>query len=191
MRRQTGEHSSAGRAHALQAWGHRFEPCCSHHFDPPYPPGLPGAVVQLVRTPACHAGGRGFKSLPRRHPFFVLTVWSSRRRGRGKDTFASVAQLVEQRTENPRVVGSIPTGGTIPAGIPCGDLNASVAHLVERHLAKVEVASSSLVTRSKTGQSFLCPVFLKIERCHSQVVRQSSAKAPLPSSNLGGTSSLC
>ena len=26
--------------------------------------------------------------------------------------FASVAQLVEQRTENPRVVGSIPTGGT-------------------------------------------------------------------------------
>ena len=26
-----------------------------------------GAVVQLVRTPACHAGGRGFKSHPRRH----------------------------------------------------------------------------------------------------------------------------
>ena len=51
---------------------------------------------------------------------------------------ASVAQLVEQRTENPRVVGSIPTGGT----------NADLAHLVERHLAKVEVASSSLVIRS-------------------------------------------
>ena len=28
-------------------------------------------------------------------------------------SYASVAQLVEQRTENPRVVGSIPTGGTI------------------------------------------------------------------------------
>ncbi len=27
--------------------------------------------------------------------------------------------------------------------------NAGVAHLVERHLAKVEVASSSLVTRSR------------------------------------------
>ena len=53
---------------------------------------------------------------------------------------ASVAQSVEQRTENPRVVGSIPTGGT---------KDADVAHLVERHLAKVEVASSSLVTRSK------------------------------------------
>ena len=29
--------------------------------------------------------------------------------------------------------------------------NADLAHLVERHLAKVEVASSSLVIRSKKG----------------------------------------
>ena len=57
--------------------------------------------------------------------------------------YASVAQLVEQRTENPRVVGSIPTGGTI----------ADVAHLVERHLAKVEVASSSLVIRSSSKRN--------------------------------------
>ena len=54
--------------------------------------------------------------------------------------FASVAQLVEQGTENPRVGGSIPPGGT---------KYADVAHLVERHLAKVEVASSSLVIRSR------------------------------------------
>ena len=54
-------------------------------------------------------------------------------------THASVAQSVEQGTENPRVVGSIPTGGTT---------YADLAHLVERHLAKVEVASSSLVIRS-------------------------------------------
>ena len=53
--------------------------------------------------------------------------------------FAQVAQSVEQGTENPRVIGSIPIGGTI---------NADVAHPVERHLAKVEVASSSLVIRS-------------------------------------------
>ena len=46
--------------------------------------------------------------------------------------------MVEQRTENPRVVGSIPTGGT----------NADLAHLVERDLAKVEVAGSSPVIRS-------------------------------------------
>ena len=57
-------------------------------------------------------------------------------------SYASVAQSVEQGTENPRVIGSIPIGGTIFAGL---------AHLVERHLAKVEVASSSLVTRSKRG----------------------------------------
>ena len=55
--------------------------------------------------------------------------------------YASVAQLVEQRTENPRVVGSIPTGGT--------NGYADLAHLVERHLAKVEVAGSSPVIRSK------------------------------------------
>ena len=29
--RKTWEHSSAGRASALQAEGHRFEPYCSHH----------------------------------------------------------------------------------------------------------------------------------------------------------------
>ena len=80
-----------------------------------------GSVVQLVRTLACHARGRGFEPHPNRH-------------------LASVAQSVEQGTENPRVIGSIPIGGTI---------NAGVAHLVERHLAKVEVASSSLVARSK------------------------------------------
>ena len=96
-----------------------------------------GSVVQLVRTPACHAGGRGFKSLPSRH-------------------YAFVAQLVEQRTENPRVTGSIPVEGTTERG---AFRSASVAHLVERHLAKVEVASSSLVTRSKTERSPLRSVF--------------------------------
>ena len=75
----------------------------------------------MVRTLACHARGQGFEPPYRRQ-------------------FASVAQLVEQGTENPRVVGSIPTGGTIKY--------ADLAHLVERHLAKVEVASSSLVSRS-------------------------------------------
>ena len=60
--------------------------------------------------------------------------------------FASVAQLVEQGTENPRVVGSSPTGGTI---------FADLAHLVERHLAKVEVAGSSPVIRSRTKDAYV------------------------------------
>ena len=113
------EHSSAGRASALQAEGHRFEPYCSHHY---------GLVVQLVRTLACHARGRRFDPDPGRQ-------------------FASVAQSVEQGTENPRVIGSIPTGGTIRNAIAFL-IQADLAHLVERHLAKVEVASSSLVIRS-------------------------------------------
>ena len=87
----------------------------------PIVPTKCGPVVQLVRTLACHARGRRFDPDPGRQ-------------------FASVAQSVEQGTENPRVIGSIPIGGTI---------NADVAHPVERHLAKVEVASSSLVIRSK------------------------------------------
>ena len=95
-----------------------------------------GPVVQLVRTLACHARGREFEPHPGRH--FL---------------YASVAQSVEQRTENPRVVGSIPTGGTIKdvgqALLMFSSFNnADLAHLVERHLAKVEVASSSLVIRS-------------------------------------------
>ena len=43
------------------------------------PPGVTifitpcGLVVQLVRMPACHAGGREFESLPGRH-FFILIL---------------------------------------------------------------------------------------------------------------------
>ena len=84
-------------------------------------------VAQLVRALACHARGRGFEPHPSRHSQTKHHL------------SASVAQLVEQRTENPRVVGSIPTGGTT---------YADLAHLVERHLAKVEVAGSSPVIRS-------------------------------------------
>ena len=142
--RRQWEHSSAGRASALQAEGHRFEPYCSHQKGDRNPiPYKYGLVAQLVRALACHARGRGFEPHPGRHIFF----------SRFCSDYASVAQLVEQRTENPRVVGSIPTGGTILADL---------AHLVERDLAKVEVAGSRPVIRSinKTRNKSLSLVFI-------------------------------
>ena len=130
------EHSSAGRASALQAGGHRFEPCSAHHL-------FFGPVVQLVRTLACHARGRRFEPDPGRQKY------------------------------------------------------ADVAHLVERHLAKVEVAGSSPVIRSSI-QSTIWVLFLLsffIYSCiyytirrYSQVVRQESAKLPFLSSNLSNAS---
>ena len=64
--------------------------------------------------------------------------------------------------------------------------SAGVAHPVERHLAKVEVASSSLVTRSTNQErihAFLISIWYR-----SQVVRPRSAKPLFASSNLAGTS---
>ncbi len=116
-------------------------------------PTIHGPVVQLVRMPACHAGGRGFEPHPDRH----TSVFLNRKKAEVKfyyeakvikkpacviyNLYASVAQSVEQGTENPRVGGSIPPGGTTKI--------SGSGSVVERHLAKVNVASSNLVFRSK------------------------------------------
>ena len=68
-----------------------------------------------------------------------------------------------------------------------GNVDAGVAHPVERHLAKVEVASSSLVARSII-KSFAGNIPAKFIWRHSQVVRQWTANPRFPSSNLGGAS---
>ena len=49
--------SSAGRASALQAEGHRFEPCRSHKLQIKY-----GEVAQLARARGSYPRCRGFKS---------------------------------------------------------------------------------------------------------------------------------
>ena len=90
--------------------------------SPVVPTMIFGPVAQLVRAPACHAGGRGFEPLPGRQ-------------------YALVAQSVEQQTENLRVGGSIPPQGTV-----CGS-----SSVVECHLAKVDVAGPNPVYRSTHG----------------------------------------
>jgi hypothetical protein len=83
--------------------------------------------------------------------------------------YAQIAQSVEQRTENPRVAGSIPALGTI--------YNEPLAQSVE-HL------TFNQGVRGSIPRWFTIFIIWR----HSQVVRQRSAKPLLPSSNLGAAS---
>ena len=62
-----------------------------------------GPVAQLVRAPACHAGGRRFEPVLGRHFLPLISKGN---------LYALVAQSVEQQTENLPVGGSIPPQGT-------------------------------------------------------------------------------
>ena len=57
---------------------------------------LYGPVVQLVRTPACHAGGRQFEPVPGRH---ISSI---------EEIYADIAQSVE------RILGKDEVGGSNP-----------------------------------------------------------------------------
>ena len=108
--------SSAGRASPLQGEGRGFDPLTTHQFrtvDLPRSTDVVsashctggqqcGAVVQLVRIPACHAGGRGFESRPLRH---FIPGW--------------LAQLGEHRPYKARVGGSIPSPPTNSGLLTC------------------------------------------------------------------------
>ena len=80
-----------------------------------------GPVAQLVRAPACHAGGRRFEPVLGRHKCLGSSVgraadWKSACRwfdsAPRHQTHAGVAQLAEQLICNQQVVGSSPITGS-------------------------------------------------------------------------------
>ena len=117
-----------------------------------------GPVAQLVRAPACHAGGRRFEPVLGRH-FFAL-----------------IAQLVEQQTENLSVDGSIP---------PQGTTNAGVAQLAEQLICNQQVVGSSPITGSTTLKQATLTYGQIPERpngsdCKSDVFDFGGSNPPLP-----------
>ncbi len=62
-------------------------------FDIAQPWAVYGSVVQLVRTPACHAGGRRFEPVLSRHGKIRLCSVSYKC---GSPLYAAVAQSVER-----------------------------------------------------------------------------------------------
>ena len=101
-----------------------------------------GPVAQLVRAPACHAGGRRFEPVLGRHFLPLISKGN---------LYALVAQSVEQQTENLPVGGSIPPQGTTERGsrLRIGATRvAGVAQLAEQLICNQQVVGSSPITGS-------------------------------------------
>ena len=84
---QMWEHSSAGRAPALQAGGHRFEPCCSHHKWPGSSVGQNASLSRQRSTVRARSGS----------PFVLLQL---SRQSRGLKILVS---MVRFRPEAPHM----------------------------------------------------------------------------------------
>ena len=87
-----------------------------------------GPIAQLVRAPACHAGGRRFEPVLGRQN-------------------ALVAQLVEQQTENLPVGGSIPPQGTTKSGGKLAKaIHCRCSSMAEQLICNQQVVGSSPIT---------------------------------------------
>ena len=102
--------SSAGRASALQAEGHRFEPYRSHIYLDGFPSGQRGQTVNLLATPS------KVRILP--HPLVTKCESFAKTRTvrilshlKSMIIRADVAQLAEQLICNQQVIGSSPIIG--------------------------------------------------------------------------------
>ena len=164
------------RAFGSYPKSHRFKSCCRHQYGPlvkglrhrpftaktrvRFPCGSPRWDLSSAgRAPASHAGGRRFKP-GRSHHSEGFPVDNGQ-----------MPLLRWQGAES-----------TSPRRMP---LSCGINSVVECHLAKVKVASSNLVSRSKKDRPDQAGLFI---RHHSQVVRQRSAKPLFSGSNPDGAS---
>ena len=135
-------------------------------FPPLWPGSSVGQNASLSRQ-------RSWVRAPSRSPFAHLPLQLSRQ-SRGLKILVS---LVRFRPEAPKnMLNLLIFSSASIFYLASYSLYADLAHLVERNLAKVEVASSSLVIRSrnKRTQKLNFASFLQ-KRCHRQVVRPRSA----------------
>ena len=107
-----------------------------------------GLVAQLVRALACHARGRGFEPHPSRQ---VKKKHCRSNRGGSEWQSSGLSEPTATKARSSR-------RDRAPSESPIK--YADLAHLVERHLAKVEVAGSSPVIRSKKSKD------TRKEQCH-------------------------
>ena len=94
--------SSAGRASALQAEGHRFEPYRSHMDG--FPSGQRGQTVNLLQIASVvriHL-----------HPFSFSGIFSKKRTYHIQHNIAGWSSLEARRAHNPKVTGSNPVPAT-------------------------------------------------------------------------------
>ena len=170
------EFSSAGRASALQAGGHRFEPCNSHQHGP---------VVQLVRMPACHAGGRQFEPDPDRQMGLQSAgMRSVVYKSKNRRHLRRHSQVVRQRSAKPLFPGSNPGVASISAQPMKLIAVGIVKWLRQRVVAPLCVGSNPTIHPISVGVSpsgkamDSDSIMRRFESCYPSQMQSSEEKSP-------------